>query len=134
MLEIKKLIEKIFGLDLSNPSRKYKYVRARACYYVMARHYTASGYEQIGESVNKNHATVIHGQREFKEMCRVDKDLEEKYLLAKSQLFTEEPKLTLHQLLNQYNRLVLHNITKDTLIKELKEKLAKYERKRKKKI
>lgn len=59
--ELKKICDKVFNLDIANPSRKLEYVKARVVYfYICRRYYPSLTLSTIGQSVNKDHATVIN--------------------------------------------------------------------------
>ena len=59
------IIERFYNIKLDNKSRERKYVYARAIYYYVCRKYSNYNLAQIGKSLNKNHATVLHGIREL---------------------------------------------------------------------
>jgi hypothetical protein len=117
---IRKIVEQIFDIDISTNSRQLKYVEARACYYKLCRKYTAYTYVQIGKTLNKNHATILHGVNEWPGMVRINPDLAEKYEIAKSKLFEHEPEMTPEKLLNQYNKLLLMNVLKSEKLNKIK--------------
>ncbi|QDP55107.1 MAG: putative bacterial DnaA helix-turn-helix protein [Prokaryotic dsDNA virus sp.] len=48
------------GLDLQTKSRERSYVYARAVYFYLCREYTPLSTKKIGESLGKDHATVLH--------------------------------------------------------------------------
>ena len=76
---IKNIVEKEFGLDITKRTRRREYVEARAIYYGLLRDYTTLGLANIGRSIKKNHATVLHGQRNLKDWLVVDKRIMEIY-------------------------------------------------------
>ena len=59
---LKKEIEKEFGDRIDTPLRKRHYTYARAVYCMVAREMSngAITYEEIGKSINRDHATVMH--------------------------------------------------------------------------
>lgn len=59
--KIKEIVETETGINLNNKSRKTELVYTRAMYYNLCREYTLHSLEVIGKSVDKNHATVLHG-------------------------------------------------------------------------
>lgn len=65
--EIKHLVEKELQLNLDYKTRKREYVFARAVYYRLCHEFTKCSLTAIGKEVNKDHATVIHGLKIFKE-------------------------------------------------------------------
>jgi len=63
MIELDELIDYVnatLGLDIRQDSRKREFVDARAFYYELARRLTNNSLHRIGDSLNRNHATVIH--------------------------------------------------------------------------
>lgn len=59
---LKKAIEKEFGDRIDTRLRKRHYTYARAVYCMVAREMSngAITYEEIGKSINRDHATVMH--------------------------------------------------------------------------
>ena len=58
--EIKVLVETELDIDKSNKSRKRKLVYARAIYFKICRDRTYLSLQEIGDTLNLNHATVLH--------------------------------------------------------------------------
>ena len=65
--KIKEIVEAETGVDLTNPSRRSELVYTRALYFNLCREYTMLPFEDIGKSVGKHHATVIHGIKIFRD-------------------------------------------------------------------
>ena len=65
LLQIREIVESHIKIDLSNKSRTQKFVYARAIYFKLCREYTLFSYKDIGASIKKNHATVIHSIKLF---------------------------------------------------------------------
>lgn len=63
--EIRSIVEQECNLNLNNKTRKREYVFARAVYYKLCREITNNSYEDIGKTLDKDHATVLHGVRIF---------------------------------------------------------------------
>lgn len=63
--EIRSIVEQEFNLNLNNKTRKREYVFARAVYYKLCREITNNSYDDIGKTLDKDHATVLHGVRIF---------------------------------------------------------------------
>jgi hypothetical protein len=68
MFHIKKLLIKLFNNDFTVKSRRREIVYQRAVYYKLCMDYTCNSLSVIGESVDINHATVIHGLKIFKNL------------------------------------------------------------------
>ena len=63
MIELDELIDYVnetLDLDIRENTRKREVVDGRAFYYELARKLTNNSLHKIGDSLNKNHATVIH--------------------------------------------------------------------------
>ena len=71
-------IQKVTGVDITTKTRKYEFIEARMIYYKLLRD---RGYslQEIGDTLDKNHATVLHGINVFNDIKDYDKDLREKY-------------------------------------------------------
>ncbi len=64
--KIKELILNELGLDVNKESRKREIIEARSLYfYLLKRLYPKMSLAAIGESMNKNHATVVHALKNF---------------------------------------------------------------------
>jgi len=63
--EIRQLVERELELDLSHPSRLRARVYARAVYFKLCREHTFCSLNDIGLSVGRDHATVLHGIKIF---------------------------------------------------------------------
>ena len=65
--KIKEIVETETRINLNNKSRRTELVYTRAMYYNLCREYTLHSLEVIGKSVGKNHATVIHGLKLYRD-------------------------------------------------------------------
>lgn len=76
-------VNKVTGVDLTLQTRKYRIIEARMLYYKILRQkgYTLT---EIGNTLNKNHATVLHSLNLFDDIIEFDKDLKNKYKQAYS--------------------------------------------------
>ncbi len=64
--KIKELILNELGLDVNKESRTREIIEARSLYfYLLKRLYPKMSLAAIGESMNKNHATVVHALKNF---------------------------------------------------------------------
>lgn len=69
------------GLDIRDTTRKREYVYARSLYFKLARDYTSIPLREIGESVNRDHAGVIHGvAKKFPEAYDYSPNIKDTYL------------------------------------------------------
>jgi len=77
----KEIVERHTQLKIDKLTRQYDYIFARACYYYLCRKFGEMSFAKIGESVNKNHATVMHSIRELPYIIKHD--------LVKSKLYNK---------------------------------------------
>lgn len=63
--EIKTLVEQETNNTLDTKTRKRDIVYTRAVYFKLCRIHTQKPLSDIGKTVNKNHATVLHGIQLF---------------------------------------------------------------------
>lgn len=68
---VKQSIWDFFKIDIENQTRKREVVEARYMYYEICRIWRMS-LSEIGKSVGRDHATVLHGTKRFKILCDVD--------------------------------------------------------------
>lgn len=85
---ILEVISKYYGVSensIKSKSRKVKSVKARHAYFYIAYKTSRKGLVEIGELVNRNHSTVIHGIRKIEGEIDIYQDtfLEFKELKAK---------------------------------------------------
>ena len=59
--QIRDVVEDNVGFNLSIQGRKRYHSDARALFYKLCREYTNDTFETIGNELNKNYATVVHG-------------------------------------------------------------------------
>jgi hypothetical protein len=75
---VKKSIWDFFKIDIERRTRKREVVEARYMYYEICRMRRMS-LNEIGQSVGKDHATVLHGTKRFKILCEVDVNFRENF-------------------------------------------------------
>ena len=66
-----KLIEEYLSVDVENKTRKQEYINARMIYYKLLTECRYS-YTAIARSLNKNHATIMHGLNLFEDLFDID--------------------------------------------------------------
>jgi len=69
---IKEIVDNYFELNLKRNTRKRNYVEARAIFYKLCREFTKLSLEQIGQQVNRDHASVLHGIRSLNNWIEQD--------------------------------------------------------------
>ena len=86
--ELRDIIQSVSGFDIHRRSKKTEFVYARMVFYALTRNigYT---YQNIGDYVNKDHATVLVGQRKFYDLITRDAYLRDMYLEC-SNVFKEK--------------------------------------------
>lgn len=74
---IKQHIINELGVDVSITTRERKKVEGRSLYYTILRELTPTqSLIKIGKSVNRRHATVIHGLAQYESFCFYNKNLD----------------------------------------------------------
>lgn len=111
---IKQTIEELYGLNLEEKCRKEKYIEARAFFVKIAKDTLKNvTYQQIGNIINKNHATVIHSKKTIENLLTYDDNVQKNYQDLLDLLTVDEENL------DELSYLELKRITK-SLIKENK--------------
>lgn len=116
--KIKELVENYYGISLELKSRQRLYIEARYIYFYLCRNFTNFSLAKIGESVGKDHATVLNGLKKLDGLRQwyrsTNENFYELYSLAKQMTKEEETKEpTLEQLVKMYNKLLIdHEILK----------------------
>lgn len=120
---IKKTINKYFDIDIDNPTRVEKYVEARMIYYWLCYYFTNMNLSKIAKTVNKNHATVLHGIKNFPIFMETDKEFKEKFLAIyetlKNDVQKKTEQMSLQELTFRYNQLLMENGKLKQTIKNL---------------
>jgi hypothetical protein len=83
---IKQIVESYFEISISRNTRKRQYVEARAIYFKLCRIFTQLSLEQIGKSVNRDHASVLHGIRSINTWEEVDKRMNNNMRILKNKI------------------------------------------------
>ena len=74
--KIKELVKQEYGYDVDSPTRKREVVEARAMFYSVLKNFTNLTLTGIARTVDKNHATVLHGLKNFDLWKKQNKYLE----------------------------------------------------------
>jgi len=83
---IKEIVESYFEISISRNTRKRQYVEARAIYFKLCRIFTQLSLEQIGKSVNRDHASVLHGVKSINTWVQVDKRMNNNMRILKNKI------------------------------------------------
>ncbi len=109
------------GIDVTQTTRERNLVEARCLYYVILFELTPrQSLIKIGRSVGRNHATVIHGMKQYETFCFYNRELD----------LTRHKILSLYKSFENINRL--ENIDDEIIrlgrmIKTLKEEKERIE-------
>jgi len=76
---IRTVVEEVTRQDISRACRDNEVVLARYVYFYICRSLTRCSYSKIGQSVNKDHATVLHGVRKMNDWLEIDKTVRALY-------------------------------------------------------
>tara|TARA_R110000822_G_scaffold146658_2_gene285787 strand:+ start:444 stop:896 length:453 start_codon:yes stop_codon:yes gene_type:complete len=124
---LKDIVERHLDIKISTPSRKFEFIFARSCYYYLCRKYAKSSFAKISKSVNKNHATVMHSLKELPFILKQRKDLKNAFNLiikeADNDYIYENTKMTIDELVMEYNFSLLKNGELENKIKKQDKKL-----------
>ena len=116
---IKEIVENYFELSISRNTRKRQYVEARAIYFKLCREFTQLSLEQIGESVNRDHASVLHGVRSINTWVQVDKRMSNSMHILRNKIINYQIEKDETVELNE--SIVLKYIQLKEQVKELEE-------------
>jgi len=82
IIKLKEIINETFSVDVCNISRKREIIDAKKIYSKILRDRGYS-YETIGQSINKNHATILHYMSSIDFTLTYDKVMTNKYIFCK---------------------------------------------------
>jgi len=88
---IKNSVQNTFNTFIDIKSRKREVVYMRAIYYKLCKEFTFESLVKIGKTINKDHATVIHGLKVFDNVINPtwEKGYYNKYLKLQEHLNTK---------------------------------------------
>jgi len=76
---LKYLVNNTMNVNVDMPTRKYRFIKARAICYKILREQNNMSYAMIGRFFSKTHGTIIHAIKEFDSMVAYDKAMEADY-------------------------------------------------------
>lgn len=124
--EIKIIVEEHFNVNLINKSRKRHLVEARYIYFKLCMDYAdKKTLASIGKSLNKDHATVLHGIRSVTNWMLYDMSLLENYEKLHKLLMSISK--TKNKKESLYISLAKKIDQMDITIKNLQQKVKEYE-------
>jgi hypothetical protein len=94
--ELKRIINDIFLVDIHSKDRKRGVVDARKVYSKILRD-NGYSYELIGETIDKDHATIIHYIKNIEYLLSYDRILADKYVACKN-VFIKKKESVLEQI------------------------------------
>jgi hypothetical protein len=95
MDSLKNIINLIFFVNIDDPTRKRNIVDARIAYSKILKD-AGFSYQHIGDSIKKDHSTIIHYVKSVDGLLRYDNVFQKKFLLAKKNFVKENKQLTLN--------------------------------------
>ena len=76
---ITEAIKYVTNIDILNEKSRHRdVVDARKMYGYIAKNYTLLTYQAIGDYIGKDHATIMHYNKETKALCETDKSFKRK--------------------------------------------------------
>lgn len=128
MKSLKNIIQEVFLVDIDLDSRERQVVDARRAYSKIMKEFGFT-YHHIANTIDKNHATIIHYIKTLDFIMDYDPKLKNKYLLAKKFFMLKNNELKITSSDDLYSNLIflsdeLNEI--DSMKKQLKEKLISY--------
>jgi len=83
---VRELVEEYFNVKINKNTRRREYVEARAIYYNILRENFRYSLTQIGETMNKDHATVLYAINKINDWYETDLRFRNDYNQIKSRL------------------------------------------------
>jgi hypothetical protein len=126
-IEIKRIVDDYYKIDIAQVTRINRYVEARFMYFKLCMEFgDKKTLASIGASIKKDHATVLHGIKSINGHMSYDKEINKKYqdlynLCSKDAGIKHYAGSMYHSMVNQIRILGEEN-------RELKQKIKEYER------
>tara|TARA_Y100000401_G_C8241337_1_gene183181 strand:- start:66 stop:476 length:411 start_codon:yes stop_codon:yes gene_type:complete len=123
IVQIKLAVSKELGLNLSKNTRNRSYVYGRAIYFKLCKEFSHATLNEIGKSVGREHASVIHGLNVFDMIAMYNDSIIKVYTKIRDTLVEEN-----EEDLKRYNEENYYKIKYEQLLEEhelLLEKLTK---------
>lgn len=100
--KIKQMVESVFKTDIDTDRRLREIVEARYVFFSLSRRSTGLSFKKIGDFLNRDHASVIHGINRCNTLIEVDKEFNERYLICVDKLKMAIGKKELQSLYNYH--------------------------------
>ncbi len=122
------IVTRVTGLDIRDKKRARDYTNARTIYCYMCRRFTSCTFKEIGLLINRNHATVLHLNKNYGGIYKSDDDFQEMADRCLSAYFSEigveQPKVEAIEDINK--QLSKCDVNKLLSIKNYTEKLIEH--------
>jgi len=128
--ELKKIVNDIFLVDIDSKNSKRGVVDARKVYSKILRD-SGYSYKLIGETIDKNHATIIHYIKNIEYLLSYDQNLKKKYVACKNVFIKDQDKkdvdiyVTVIRLSNELKEAIAF---KEKLLDEFLDYIQDYEK------
>lgn len=120
MSVLKNIVENTFGVDIMKKRRGRDYVNARLIYSKILRD-AGHTFESIGESLNKDHSTIIHYIDISNAVFMQDDQLSEKYFVCKELFMKDNPNLSReYKEFEMTSKIFRLTSERDELLKQIK--------------
>ncbi len=120
IVQIKLAVSKELGLNLSKNTRNRSYVYGRAIYFKLCKEFSHATLFEIGKSVGREHASVIHGLNVFDMIAMYNDSIINVYTKLRDRLVKEN-----EESLKKYNEEIYYKIKYEKLLAEHEELLEK---------
>ncbi len=120
--QIKVQVSKELGLSLNRNTRRREYVYARAIYFKLCREFSHATLTSIGKSVNRDHASVLHGLFVFDVIALHKDTILSSYTKIRNELLIQSD-----DDLKKYNGDNYYKIKYNQLIEDFQELQKKYD-------
>lgn len=117
----KKIIALETGIDVDIVSRKRNFVEVRALYYKMLRDILGMTLHSIADTVDKDHATILHSLNNFDNWSSYSEDLRRHYTNVMHMIYHYEYNC-MEDI--ELNKLKYNNILLDFKVKELTDHIS----------
>ena len=74
------IVNNYFGISINRKNRQRRYVLARSIFYKLLRDNTKMSFQEIANTFNKNHATVLHSIKQLEGYMEYDSSLRIDYI------------------------------------------------------
>lgn len=108
--QIKDIVKEVTQIDIDQNTRRREIVEARSIYFHLCKNNTNNSLTEIGRSVGKHHATVLHGINQLKDWTFYDTKIRKQLLEAEGKIVffkqkVHETGLSFEQIVDRYRDL-----------------------------